>query len=231
MNFSQDQIQQLYTFTRKHFVEHYDLQTELVDHLANGIEQQQEANSKLTFHEALQIEFKKFDVCGFHDVIKERRNAMSKKYRGIIWHFLKEWFQLSKLILTITLIVGFYGILMFATPLTFGYFVFIPYFFACLLFFYRFWKLRKQTKKKTKKWLLEELIFNGMELFTVFMLPFHILNSAYIFNESAFVLPEVKMIVSIFIVILFLLMYIISFVIPKKAEKLLEETYPEYKLA
>ena len=36
---SKEQIQHLYTFTRQHFVEHFDVQTELVDHLANDIEQ------------------------------------------------------------------------------------------------------------------------------------------------------------------------------------------------
>ena len=37
MILTQDQIQQLNKFTRAHYVEHYDLQTELVGHLANGI--------------------------------------------------------------------------------------------------------------------------------------------------------------------------------------------------
>jgi hypothetical protein len=50
MKLSQDQIQELYNFTRRRLVEHYDLQTELVDHLANGIEKQWEGNPDLTFN-------------------------------------------------------------------------------------------------------------------------------------------------------------------------------------
>lgn len=38
MKLSAQQIDQLYAFTRQHFVEWYDLQSELVDHLANAIE-------------------------------------------------------------------------------------------------------------------------------------------------------------------------------------------------
>ncbi|MDC1464178.1 hypothetical protein N8387_00675 [Polaribacter sp.] len=34
MKLTETHIQELYKFTRKHFVEHYDVQTELVDHLA-----------------------------------------------------------------------------------------------------------------------------------------------------------------------------------------------------
>ncbi|WP_262494794.1 hypothetical protein [Balneicella halophila] len=35
---SDKQLERLYEFTRQHYVEHYDLQSELVDHLANAIE-------------------------------------------------------------------------------------------------------------------------------------------------------------------------------------------------
>jgi hypothetical protein len=52
MKLTQDDIHDLYVFTHKHNVEHYDLQTELVDHLANGIQQQWEKDSELSFEDA-----------------------------------------------------------------------------------------------------------------------------------------------------------------------------------
>ena len=63
MKLSENQIQKLYAFTRTHYVEHYDLQTELVDHLANGIEAQQQKALRLPFNDALKKEFEKFGVC------------------------------------------------------------------------------------------------------------------------------------------------------------------------
>jgi len=39
MKLTESQIEQLFTFTQKHYVDWYDVQTELVDHLANGIEE------------------------------------------------------------------------------------------------------------------------------------------------------------------------------------------------
>jgi hypothetical protein len=48
MKLSSTQIEKLYAFTRQHYVEYYDLQTELVDHLANAIEAQWEENPGLT---------------------------------------------------------------------------------------------------------------------------------------------------------------------------------------
>lgn len=47
------QIERLYQFTRQHYVEWYDLQTELVDHLANAIEQQWQENPNISFEDAL----------------------------------------------------------------------------------------------------------------------------------------------------------------------------------
>ena len=38
MKLNEQNIDNLYKFTRQHYVEHYDVQTELVDHLANDIE-------------------------------------------------------------------------------------------------------------------------------------------------------------------------------------------------
>jgi hypothetical protein len=49
------QIDQLFTFTRQHYVEWCDLQSELVDHLANAIKAQWQENPTFTFDQALNI--------------------------------------------------------------------------------------------------------------------------------------------------------------------------------
>lgn len=74
MKLSTQQIEQLYAFTRQHLVEWYDLQSELVDHLANAIEQEWEQNPNRTFEEILNKEFQKFGVFGFMGVVEERQN-------------------------------------------------------------------------------------------------------------------------------------------------------------
>ncbi len=43
---NEKQIERLFQFTREHYVKHYDLQSELVDHLANAIEQRWEETPK-----------------------------------------------------------------------------------------------------------------------------------------------------------------------------------------
>ena len=48
MKLTEHQINELYIFTRKHYVYHYDVQTELVDHLANDIERIWIASPKIS---------------------------------------------------------------------------------------------------------------------------------------------------------------------------------------
>ena len=59
MKLTNQHIEQLYKFTRQHYVEHYDVQTELVDHLANDIEQIWVDKPQLSFEQARDISFKK----------------------------------------------------------------------------------------------------------------------------------------------------------------------------
>jgi hypothetical protein len=67
MQLTTSQIDKLFTFTRQHFGRYYDLQSELVDHLANSIEAQWEfLNEHLR---RLKYQFKKFGIYGFMDVV------------------------------------------------------------------------------------------------------------------------------------------------------------------
>ena len=84
MKISQIQIQNLYTFTRKHYVEYYDLQTELVDHLANDIEAMWKEQPQLSFEEAKTKAFKKFGVFVFRPhSIKHSVNTSCWNYKNI----------------------------------------------------------------------------------------------------------------------------------------------------
>ena len=103
MKLNTSQIDQLFIFTQQHYVEYYDLQSELVDHLANAIEMQLHENPNRSFDEVLNIEFKKFGVFGFMDVVEKRQLALGKKYNGLVWQHFKYFFGIPKIILTIAM--------------------------------------------------------------------------------------------------------------------------------
>ncbi|MEW5676574.1 hypothetical protein ABGT15_09700 [Flavobacterium enshiense] len=225
MKITAEQTEQLYQFTRQHYVEYYDLQTELVDHLANGIENQWRKNPKLTFEEALQQEFKKFGVFGFMTVVEERQQAMYKRYNRIVWIHFKAFFTLPKIAITVLSVLLLKLVLkriLFADELVLTLFIgLLLFFFIGLIIAKR--KSNRKLKMSGKKWMLEEVIytFGSMAGFTY--LPLQIFLRIWEHSEH----PVMIWVISIIIVIMAVLEYVLLVAIPKKSEVYLGQTYPE----
>jgi len=231
MKISVNQITQLYEFTREHFVVHYDVQTELVDHLANDIEQTWQAQPDLTFKEARTISFKKFGVFGFMDVVEQKQKAMSKRYWKILWRFVKEWFSLPKIVITGLVFLLFFSV--FQIP--FAEEVLLVILVGLLLIdFYFLFKNRhlrkRKEKKKEKIYLLESMIGETRNGLSVMM----ILNFLNLINLSDISFVELALVWQLVIAftgtLICIIFYITAFIMPSKAEELLAETYPEYKM-
>tara|TARA_B110001450_G_scaffold142535_1_gene133473 strand:+ start:3574 stop:4281 length:708 start_codon:yes stop_codon:yes gene_type:complete len=232
MKLTETQIDELYKFTRKHYVYHYDIQSELVDHLANDIEEIWVSQPHLSFQDACDKSFKKFGIFGFMDVIEAKQKQMNKRYRNIMWRFLKEWFTLPKVTTTIVLFFSIFFVLkiQFSEYLLLGtLFVFVVFNFINQ---FRNRKTQKQKKEKKEKiFLLEAMIghtkggFTGITIINLF----NFVNLSRV-NFSSLEIHW-SIIVSLTATLLCILFYVINYIIPQKAEELLEETYPEYKLA
>ena len=228
-NLSKDQIQDLYTFTRQHFVEHYDLQTELVDHLANDIESIWKDQPNLSFTEARDQSFKKFGVFGFMDVVEQRQKAMNKKYLKYLWSEAKQWFTIPKAIMTISIFLIFY--MAFKSTIA-NYLFWSMYGIMAIWIIYKAFSLnstfKKRKKVSQKKWLLEEIIFkqaggSGIVIFS--QIPTWRNITLDSFSNNSFVI-----IVPILTTLFFIWIYVSYYILPNKAEELLKTTYPEYSL-
>ena len=232
MKLTKEQIQQLYKFTRQHYVEHFDVQAELVDHLANDIEQIWQKQPNLSFEQARDISFKKFGIFGFMDVVEARQKSMNKKYWKVIVHFVKEWFQIQKIILTTLLFLSFYVVCktMYAHYILLSVLIVV-----CIYSFYKGFHLqrifKRNFKNKGKKWMLEEMIFKT-GVGTFIFLPVHFYNFFNLskFENNGINLEWVTLLYSAVFTMFIILIYIILEVLPQKAEELLTENYPEYKL-
>jgi len=228
MKLAKDQIQELYKFTTAHYVEYYDLQTELVDHLANGIERQWQQNPNLSFEEAKEREFKKFGVFGFMDVVAEGKKSMGSRYRAIVWGYFKEWWSLPKLIGTISAVSIIFIVIRslpyggFKLATIGGVFILLS-----LLMFYRSFQLKRNIKSIQRKWMLQELIYEQSVAVQLFFIPVHFLN---LMDESSFLDTFYGQSgTAVIILVMLILLHILGYVIPSKAEELLAKTYPEYK--
>lgn len=232
MKLTKTHIQQLYKFTRQHYVYHYDVQSELVDHLANDIEQIWTENPQLSFEDARDKSFKKFGIFGFMDVIEAKQKQMNKRYRKIMWRFFKEWFTVPKIVITTAIFLSLFFIL----KIPYSEFTILGLLFIVIVYdIVKQTKSRKQQKKKEKKqekvFLLEAMIgetrqgYTGLAFVNIF--NFVNLTKVSFSNLENYWL----LLISFSATVIFILFYITAYVIPEKAEELLEETYPEYKLS
>ncbi|WP_207495632.1 hypothetical protein [Aridibaculum aurantiacum] len=100
MPLTDQQIEHLFAFTKKKLVHYYDLQVELVDHLASSIEDEMAADPKLAFEHALQKVYNRFGIFGFAKVVQERENALCKNNRRIWLAAVKQFFTVPKIAFT-----------------------------------------------------------------------------------------------------------------------------------
>jgi len=229
------QIDKLYTFTKKHYVDYYDLQTELVDHLSNGIEARWQENGKLPFEDALQMEFKKFGVFGFSDLVTERQKAMNNKYSKLVFKILKKYFTFPKILLTLFLCILIYGLM---SLISYKSEVILGVAFGLMIVFLtrisnRKLVLSKQKSKGKKLWLFEEVINNyGSFLGFSFLIP-QVLSFAIGGGNRLEGVLETDIglsICAILMAVSLLLAYVLFRVIPAKAKYYITKEHPEYNL-
>ena len=229
MKINQSQIEDLYAFTRQHYVEYYDLQTELVDHLANDIEQMWIEQPQLSFKDAKTKAFKKFGIFGFMEPIEQKQKAMSKRYMRYLWSELKEWFELPQIVITISVFLMFYFAFttQYANCFSVTFFIIIAFWSV-----YKSIQLNRQFRRRkeqsNKKWMLEEIIFKqatGIGL--VFMSQiYNVFNLAEEFTTNTYGIIGLALAFTLLVFI----NYISFELLPNKAKKLINETYPEFSL-
>ena len=166
---SEEEVAHLYQFTRQHYVEFYDVQTELVDHLASSIEAQWQGNPEIPFEEALQKEFKKFGVFGFSDIVGKRQRAMEKKYWKWIWKETKIILARPKTVIPILLLFTSFYFLLNSVYGTYALLAVVFVFLLLVLFYVgrRSSNLKKKLKTGKKVYLLETIILNTGGLFSL----------------------------------------------------------------
>lgn len=231
MKLNEQQINQLYLFTRRHFVEWYDLQSELVDHLANSIEDRWKENPKLTFEEALDLEFKKFGIFGFMDVVDERRRFLSKKYGRIIWKHYKEFFRLPKIILTVS---SMYFLYFLSEKLQDTQYLYLSILAIIGIAFTiesrKIHKAQKQKEKETgKKWFFEQMV-DAFDVYPITLLPMQLINLSVTIGEEGWH-KAIAVLGAILLVLFALLQYVHWKIVYPKIVQEMGSVYPEYEMS
>ncbi|WBL25649.1 hypothetical protein [Zunongwangia sp. HGR-M22] len=225
---NQNQTDRLYRFTSEHLVEYYDVQTELVDHLASAIEEKWSQNPSFEFEEMLQQEFKKFGVFGFLEVVEARQKAMTKTYWNLVLNEALTFLKLPKVLLIIGVVSFIFWSL---TKLEFGKIIIASIvLLEMILLFYQLIKLNGEKKKRAKRnekiYLLEEMILNVGQIAAISFFPGYLL----IHFDKIVPVDIGSIIMAILITLSFVIHYIAVVVLPSRKEEILIEIYPELKL-
>ena len=103
-----DQIQTIFDFTEKKYIKYYDVQLELVDHIADKIEALQADDPHLSFDRALHMVYKSFGIFGFTKVQEEKMVELQRYWMRHLKSYIKSYFQWPKIIITLILSLCIY---------------------------------------------------------------------------------------------------------------------------
>lgn len=143
-------------------------------------------------------------------------------------NIFKDFFTIPKILLTISLTVllsillislkPYYGSLSFSLSISI----------LAIVFFFAFRNKMVLSKKRKKRWMMEEVIANygGAALLWYIPLHFFSITDRIVVLENNYGI----FICSFLMVCWFLYSYIMIDVIPKKSQEYLQSVYPEYRL-
>lgn len=221
MKLNEAHIEQLFAFTKKHLVETYDVQVELVDHLANAIEVQWTVYPDRTFEEALQVEYKKFGVFGFSSLVEEKAAALQSHYWKLIRKEMIQFFSIPKILLTVLIFSVCFQFLKNPTEIT-EILWFVTLGLGTLSAFYVMIIQSLKMRKRKQKYLLHGILYH------FYSLP---LMSIYIFNFSIntpWSLFKILTVCSIFTLFVVLLIILYTRIIPLIQQEI-EETDKKFQ--
>lgn len=225
-----NQTEQLFQFCRNHYVYHYDVQIELVDHLASAIEEQWEENPQLDFNEALKKSFSKFGIYGFSKVKEEKEKALRKKYNRLHWQYLLNFFSWPKILLTSCFTIVLFTLFQITEEEMFIVGLLLVASLVVIVYYYSHYfpkNFKIKTREGSSFLLLKQLRDTQYLAFFILQTPFHI------YNLTEFKIPQnswLILFISFFIVILFITTYSQFFYVPKKIKEHFMEQFGEFAL-
>jgi hypothetical protein len=98
-----EQINRLYRYVNDKGVEYFDIQIELVDHIASIIEERWNNYSEQSVDETLNGVLVAFEKYGFKRLVREKERQVARQYRRYFWQNFKSFFSWPKVLFTAVL--------------------------------------------------------------------------------------------------------------------------------
>lgn len=230
---NEQEINFIFDFTKKHYVEFYDVQVELVDHLANAIEAQWVENSAISFEDALQIEFKKFGIFGFTGLVEQKQAELQKYYNKMLWNEVLKFVSIPKVIFTISLYIAIYFVLKntgsLGEMIALGALIISFTFFTIDGLRYIF-KIKKEQKKQAKSWLIQSVANSIFSLPTIGIGGTYFSIVSRFFEQNLGISNAGLHFLTTFLVFQTICMFVFYSVIKPNLNQTIQETEKRYQL-
>ncbi|WP_222167025.1 hypothetical protein [Edaphocola aurantiacus] len=96
---TETELDYLYQFCRKHYIRYYDVQVELVDHLANATEALMLERPELSFTAAVDTVYAGFDKTGFRKIIAAKEEALEQQHKLYYRNTFRSYFTTSRILM------------------------------------------------------------------------------------------------------------------------------------
>lgn len=224
---TKEQIEYLFAFCRKHWVNYYDVQIELVDHLANAIEDKIAANPKLAFEEALTQTHKSFGVRGFAPVVQEKQRAIERQSRRLLLQLFKQQFRWPKIILALMIFTLSFSLAPLLPNDYFDITIMIAIIIIMVIIAIAGYSLQRLEKKSGHKFLLLQY----QNALNCAFLPLNLMTAIQLFpNEHKIMLNKLGTsghLIGCLLLTLFVIMAVATCRVFKNIKQTLLKNYPE----
>lgn len=174
-----NQIEYLFAFCRQHFVQYYEVQIELVDHLANAVEIEMQNDSKLTFEKAVERVHRSFGIMGFAPLVAEKQKMAEKQSRKLILKLFKAQFKWPKVVIFF-LLTGIFFTLLFTEPLVAKWILLVTVIISWISYLTHLRRLTKMIAGSGKKFL----ILNVSSFSSLIFVPAYLVGYSHFFEKT-----------------------------------------------
>ena len=228
---SPEQIEALFIFCKQHKVEYYDVQLELVDHMAASIEWEMAKDNSLSFESALGKVFKSFGYKGFSGVLASRERIMTQWYGKQQWKIFLSYFTWPKATLTVMIMAVLYTLRLWLSLSTLKYVIGGTLLSLIFLELILLMRLKKGTRAPhTPLLMLKRARLWNFQSFIVINVYFSILNGKrWIFHDSDSVAHSLNAYGYYCFIIAFSIMVVMLLAVynvREKVNRMAEDKYP-----
>ena len=227
---TQKETEELFNLCEKYGVVFYDVQIEIVDHLALLIEEQWEKTPGLSFNIALNSAVSSFGTSNITKITREKEKEVNRKYNLLLWKYFIEFYKWPKLLITIVFTLGL--LLLFQITdhtktilLIYSGLVLVGFAFYLIRIFPKF----KIKGKSGELFLLATIQSQIMSIGVILLQIPLLINNIFKWKKiesinNVFVLVAI----SFMIVFFSILLYANLFFLQKKVKEHFKEQFPEF---